>query len=338
MLYKRPDTIARLGIAALLAIAGAVAAGMRRGEPPRVTVMTWNIYNGMNDPIGRPDMSAVAQSIFDTRFDLRADSIARIIGEQRPHIISLQEVAYWQGLVHFEIINENFLTRLQDRLLAQGLSYVVVGKLQSTDFDDTFDPDPPFASHLRWRDRIVLLALDSSQVEVLNVRTRTFTDFFQVAGSSLDFRRGWIAADIAFRGQRARYVCTHLEERSSSMRQSQASQLVDWLDITDQPVIVMGDMSSEPASAVYNQFTNAGFSDAWLANHALFDGPTCCQTSDLTNAASALTRRTDFVFVRGAATPVSASRVGNKQADRTPEPTNLWPSDHAGVVAKIQLP
>ena len=111
--------------------------------------------------------------------------------------------------------------------------------------------------------------------------------------------------------------------------------MIDWLSGTSLPVIVMGDMNSLPATPVYEQFIDGGYQDAWTDNHGMFDGPTCCQSGDLLNDASELNTRIDQIFLRGALTPVSSARVGQKTEDKTG--SGLWPSDHAAVVVKVQL-
>jgi endonuclease/exonuclease/phosphatase family metal-dependent hydrolase len=56
----------------------------------------------------------------------------------------------------------------------------------------------------------------------------------------------------------------------------------------------------------------------------------------LTAPRAPLTKRVDLVLTRGGFDTVSAAVVGEQLADRTP--SGLWPSDHAGVVATLQLP
>jgi len=48
-----------------------------------------------------------------------------------------------------------------------------------------------------------------------------------------------------------------------------------------------------------------------------------------------LTERDDLVLTRGPFSDGKASIVGNHPADRLP--SGLWPSDHAGVVAILEL-
>jgi endonuclease/exonuclease/phosphatase family metal-dependent hydrolase len=332
--------IARIAGALMIIACAFFAAGMApRGAPPRITVMTWNIYFGGGNIGDEPDFGDFFESVQATDFHQRAARIARIVDQQNPHIICLQEVARWEteNLIGQEEDDIDFLPILQTRLLARGLHYDIVGSLDTIEFEAPGEVDDDLLN-IKWTERIVMLARHSNQLQVGTVRLRRFDDTFSIdipAVGDLEFERGWIAADITFRGEHARYVCTHLEALSSSVRAAQAEQLIEWLSGTNLPVIVMGDMNSLPPTSVYQQFTDAGYTDVWAVNHGLFEGPTCCQEGDLLNDDSHLATRIDQIFTRGAITPISSNRAGHKQADRSPG--GLWPSDHAAVVAKLRL-
>ena len=64
-------------------------------------------------------------------------------------------------------------------------------------------------------------------------------------------------------------------------------------------------------------------------------GYTCCQAEDLTNPVSQLYERIDIVFTRNIALAAGRSiLIGDSPAERTP--SGLWPSDHAGVVTRLE--
>ena len=64
-------------------------------------------------------------------------------------------------------------------------------------------------------------------------------------------------------------------------------------------------------------------------------GFTCCQAGDLTNPVSQLYERIDMVFTRNIALAAGRSiLIGDTPAERTP--SGLWPSDHAGVVTRLE--
>jgi hypothetical protein len=51
---------------------------------------------------------------------------------------------------------------------------------------------------------------------------------------------------------------------------------------------------------------------------------------------STLTKRIELVLTKGGFNPVAVDVVGEESADRPA--SGLWPSDHAGVVATLQIP
>jgi hypothetical protein len=65
-------------------------------------------------------------------------------------------------------------------------------------------------------------------------------------------------------------------------------------------------------------------------------GFTCCQAEDLLNPDSILSDRRDMTFTLDMPLGmVKANLVGNDAEDKTP--SGLWPSDHAGLVTRIQF-
>jgi hypothetical protein len=61
---------------------------------------------------------------------------------------------------------------------------------------------------------------------------------------------------------------------------------------------------------------------------------TCCQDEKLDNPQSKLKQWIDYIVVRPAARVLSTALVGDKLSDRI---GGLWPSDHAGLVARLRL-
>jgi hypothetical protein len=80
---------------------------------------------------------------------------------------------------------------------------------------------------------------------------------------------------------------------------------------------------------------NAGFSDAWTDANPSAPGFTCCQDPNLLNQTSKLSQRIDLVMLRGAIDVEEIHLVGDGPADRTP--SGLWPSDHAGLAAELDV-
>jgi len=81
-----------------------------------------------------------------------------------------------------------------------------------------------------------------------------------------------------------------------------------------------------------------GFVDAFRAVRPAEPGATVWQRPGAPT--STVTRRVDFIFVvpNGAPTPrVRTSRVVLDTPARRPDGSTLWPSDHYGVLAELEL-
>ena len=126
---------------------------------------------------------------------------------------------------------------------------------------------------------------------------------------------------------------------------AQADELIAWLSAVPLPAVVMGDLNTAPGNAwtaSYGRFTDAGYADLWSLAAPADPGPTCCQSNDLQNLSSLLDRRFDLAFYRdpapldgiGLTDWVEAERLGATTEEKTP--SNLWPSDHAGVAVALR--
>lgn len=171
--------------------------------------------------------------------------------------------------------------------------------------------------------------------------------------------RGLVAAYALFDGQPLVFVNTHLEVRELGMAQGlpvgfyqslQALELVEILDVLSAelqvPILVGGDFNSSSQdnflhdfgafvlTPPYRQMAAGGFLDAWVLHRpGEPDGFTCCQEENLLNQRSALYERIDLIFSSEEPRQVKVHLSGNKQADKSP--AGLWPSDHAGVTARL---
>jgi endonuclease/exonuclease/phosphatase family metal-dependent hydrolase len=129
----------------------------------------------------------------------------------------------------------------------------------------------------------------------------------------------------------------------------QAKQLEDLLVVADaspHSVIMVGDFNSDDdgsTTATYQTVLDAGFVDSWLEGRPRGAGFTANQSPDLLNATTELFHRIDFIFYRDDFTKdggnfrgsVHAELIGEEQSDCTE--SGLWPSDHAGVAARLRI-
>jgi endonuclease/exonuclease/phosphatase family metal-dependent hydrolase len=106
----------------------------------------------------------------------------------------------------------------------------------------------------------------------------------------------------------------------------------------------MGDFNDDPGSSMYQILTGAGFTDTWATLQAGEVGYSCCHVADLSDAVASFTQRIDYVFTRSATRRTrqlsgEVGRFGAVPAARLAGPAYpIWPSDHAGLVARLDRP
>ena len=356
---------------------GSSAAGDGLPEAPRievgaaeVRVMTWNVYVGADvdrvlaaeSPAEIPALVAEEfQTLIATNFPERADAIARQIEAARPHLIGLQEVSLIRlqengdaasgGDTPAEAVFLDYLGIIEDALAERGLDYRVGGIVQNVDVEVPMIVDPmgPTFSDVRLTDYDVILV--RGDVEVSNVLARNYEAKLPADNLGIEIERGFVAVDARVGEKTYRFVTTHLEPAPIpdllEVQLRQAQELVDRLVGSPLPVIVVGDFNSPaPAGVTYRFMRAEGYVDVWTRNTLRddLDGFTNPHSTRLDDVEVKLNRRIDFIFMRNVpggsngstVGPVTAFVVGEEQDDRTS--SGLWPSDHAGVIARLQLP
>jgi hypothetical protein len=318
-------------------------------------VMTRNLYvgSGFNPVLSartpdefRQGVTSIWDAVRATDPPARMSAIGAEIAAARPHLVSLQEVATWstgpaRGNLRVEF---DFLDLLLDELTRRGERYRAIALMPHFDFA------APSATgeFVSVQFRVAILARDGPGPEALrfsNIQNGLFTSTLSfpapALGTSIPFPRAWAAVDATFQGRPFRFVATHLEAFAAPTTIAQAAELLAGPARTSLPVIVAGDLNSDaanandPAHPAYAGFITPenGFLDVWSAANAA-SGFTCCRGRGMANPAAALGRRVDLVLVRGFNVKAAAVQ-GNNPALRTAG--GLWPSDHAGVAALLEV-
>ncbi|HSG50237.1 MAG TPA: endonuclease/exonuclease/phosphatase family protein [Longimicrobiales bacterium] len=340
-------------------------------EAPFLRVLTRNIYlGGDTGPLFSTNFSDIPavlaavngfwNQVQATDFQDRAEALAREIAMTDPHVVALQEVARYvlldgtltpTGMV-------DFLPVLQSAMADQGLDY----RLEVRQ-DNTTGTLPLGFDLATLRPTLLLnftvgeATLVRSDVDVLGTDQGNYAAMISIPTplGPVEVQRGWSRVTLNHRGVPHHVVNTHLETQGlQPFHDLQADELLgSVLAGLEGVTVVMGDLNSDAEAvegdrswtATYGKFTGAGFVDAWT--QAVGDtgvGYTCCHDPDLMNAASGLDERIDFVLVRTPSTQggsilpgaVHMTVLGDEEGDRLA--SGLWPADHAGLFAGLQLP
>ncbi|HSF38015.1 MAG TPA: endonuclease/exonuclease/phosphatase family protein [Nocardioides sp.] len=349
--------------------------GAGQGTPARTaTVMTRNLYLGADlDPIlvalasgnNAAIVAAATQTwaaVQATRPEERMGAIADEIVAADVDAVGLQEVTTWTTYAYNPLTGEtsnptvayDFLDLLLDALEERGADYREVAGATAYNFSSP--PIPYLASPtatfptraVKLEDRDVIIVRDD--VAATNARTGTYRNIisFPFNGALLPVARGWGSADLTVGKATFRFVNSHLEAfgipgldgeqvRVAQVGELLAAQALIAAQSGDLPIIYVGDYNSRaPDAPAYTRLLAGVGADAWPRNNPGDPGFTCCLGATLTDPDNPLTSRIDLVLHSPDIKAARAHIVGDDPADMTA--SGLWPSDHAGVVARLVVP
>ena len=349
--------------------AAAAANPLPDGDARGLTVMTRNLYLGADlfavvegDPRQLPLRVIQAwQHIQVMNFPERAGSIADEIAAASPELVGLQEVPLYRidptgdaafgGTNPATAVALDYLTTLQGALAARGLCYNAVASNSLTDVElpGIISLSPLKFIDIRYTDRDVILA--RCDVPTSDARSGVYTNrvVFTVGPTSIPAPRGWTSTLATVGGVTFRFANTHLEtDGSPAVQVAQANELLSVLAAESKPIVLVCDCNSAAdgsQTATYGLLTGSGgFADAWTEAHPRDPGYTS-SLPDGFYTDPLLRTRIDLVLARygfhaspnaGIVGGVHADVIGETPAERTA--SGLWPSDHAGVVATLNMP
>ncbi|WP_457205519.1 endonuclease/exonuclease/phosphatase family protein [Nocardioides sp. P5_C9_2] len=350
--------------------------GHSHGHPRArtATVMTRNLYLGAElttvlTALASGDDAAIVGAATQTWAAVQATdppermaAIADEIVAADPDLVGLQEVTQWttytfdpvSGVVSEPVVAYDFLALLLDALAARGVHYRAVEGAIAHNFASP--PIPILATPtatvpraaVQLADRDVILARDD--VGTTNARTGTYDTIvgFPFNGTVLPVPRGWGSVDVTARRAHFRFVNSHLEAfglpgvDAEAVRVAQVGELLAAQDTVaaqsgELPMVYVGDYNSDaPDAPAYSRLLAGVGQDAWTRSHRHAAGLTCCFGATVDDPDNPLTSRIDLVLASPDVRAPRATVVGDEVADMTP--SGLWPSDHAGVVARLVFP
>ncbi len=315
--------------------------------------------------------AALAQVAYNN-FPARAQALAAEIVAKNPQLVSLQEVYNftingYNGSPPWR----DYLEDLKAALADQGANYTEAAIVKNVDIQVYLG-----GNLVGVTDRDVILRRSDVTTTVVSFATSTYCRpsedgcNYQAAAivstpiGTISLDRGFVAVDATLNGTLVRFVDTHLELPYKELAPTapiasiyQAMQAFDLISILAQipnpngaKIIVAGDINSTPVDQIlqvgppyniaivppYMQFVLSGYTDAWTLRPGNPPGFTCCQAENLLNLDSILSDRRDVTFSKEMPYGmVMVNLVGNEETDKTP--SGLWPSDHAGVVTRMQF-
>lgn len=317
----------------------------RRGNRKDLPVLSRNLYLGadLGGVIAAPSLpafvaatTAVWMQVQANDYHARVEALADEIADERPALVGLQEAYLWRIQSPGDALGArtpatevvyDYVGELVAALRARGLEYRVAAQVTLFDFE------APIATgeDVRMTDHGVVLA--RADVETANGAGHVFATLLPltVAGTPVQVARGWAEVDVRVRDTWVRFVSTHLEAFHPGVRMAQAAQLAALLQGEARPVVLVGDLNSEPGTEGAAILAAAGFRDAWAELEPDSAGLTCCFAEDLSEPAE-LRTRIDYVLFRGALEAHDVEVLGDAA-----QVAGLWPSDHAGVFAELRL-
>jgi endonuclease/exonuclease/phosphatase family metal-dependent hydrolase len=336
--------------------------------------MTRNVYHGVDAEFAQAitasnfkyfiaATNAVYEGYYGRNFPERADALAAEIGATHPDVVGLQEAIKVRtdrppnGTPPLaEEVSLDYLQILLDKLQARGLHYEPVVQRDNFDIEAPADENSDGIIdskdfELRHTDRIAMLVRTDPDLTVLDKKSGQFQKNCELTTATrqkITILRGWTSVDLSIRGKAVRLINTHLDgdcaDRDPTIQLAQAQEILQGpvKEARDQglPVILLGDLNSKAdggGTQTYAELLKpkVGFVDAWTQGGSGL-GLTCCQDDFLLNTTAFQDRRDYVLFGRGPFQVINAQLVG---ADPITTPSGLrWPSDHAGVVARLTLP
>ena len=304
----------------------------------------------------------LAREIKRSKADLVGLQEVALWRKQTPSDGGAAPISPLPGATPATVVEQDFLALLRRALRVIGARYRVVVVQREFDAELPVDADgsdatgtgplaafgADFDARLTMRD--VILARKGSKVRLGKTRKGHFETRFEpnVGGVSIPVDRGWVSVEARIRGRSARgkkasvsrfrFVDTHLEAFGEpTIREAQAKELIAGPLKTRKQVILVGDLNSGVAR--HNEPERPGDDLAFKALEAfgMRDNgavQSCCYHS-LFDPNAVFDHTVDHVLTKPGLRTRKAFVTGDDPAERTP--SGIWPSDHGGVVSRLQL-
>jgi endonuclease/exonuclease/phosphatase family metal-dependent hydrolase len=355
--------------ALVVSLCGLTAGCGGSGTPQPISVLTRNLYLGaalepLASALTPEDLQMLAggvwHDVLESRYPERAVGLAGEIALANPDVVCLQEVSLyrtqspgdWQSGAAPDAseVQLDFLEILLAALQTKGLSYraVTVGTNADEELPALVDGT---LIDVRLTDRDAILVRDDVTAvpgPLMTFPTALIAPVGGAGGTTLTFVRGFVTADVTVGDKTVRVINAHLEvgALNGRVQEQQARELVAAIAPYKGAAILAGDFNSPPdgsGTQSYNILTkNSGlphpFRDTFDYQQGVlgarlggqFAG-TCCV--DLMKPEQVLAgSRLDLILFGNGVAPVDATIVAPIRTS-----ADLWPSDHLGYFAQLEI-
>jgi len=248
---------------------------------------------GLQQPDPRPYIDLTLAEVDASGIPERAGLLATEIAAEKPQIVSLQEVSLWRTgatAATATTVRYDQLELLMTALPGAGAPpYKVVAVNNLTDIALPTTEAGPGA--LRFTDRdVMLVRSDVSPAELHISDVHTYVYKTALTFGELTVKRGFISALARVKTQVFRIADTHLEnnfpeiEATAAIQKLQATELMNFMRNSPQPVILSGDFNADAIQGVNGpgpdntdtvSFIEAGgYADSWAVANSGVPGAT----------------------------------------------------------------
>ena len=285
--------------------------------------------------------SATMTQVVTTNIPGRVKRLAEEIRLSKPDFVALQEVTEWRtGVCGDTSVVYDQLKLLMDTLAMSDTPYTTL----AVDIFPAIEA-PSLSGCVRFTDRNAILVrsdLQPPEVTTSNIQVKRYAAKLDLGAIGMagfpPFFRSYMSVDVTVGGDTIRLVNTHLEstyqfDPTGLLQSAQTAELLASFDPTGPPVVLCGDFNSNAElgpeqTASVGMILKAGFTDVWRQFNPAGTGYTWpIYSEDFASGPAIPDERIDLIFTRG---------VGALTVEQTGI-TTPWSSDHAGVVATVQI-
>jgi len=294
------------------------------------------------------------QEIIQSRPAFRTHGVVLELSRNLPDLLYLSEVSYVQNdtqtpptKVFIDVVKD-----LLKNLNALGIAYDL---LLLSNGEDVLSPTSlPDSGYVSFREREALLyRKDNPDLTFSNPHIGTYKSQIPATSfiPSLSFR--YLSVDVTIKNETSlQFIGTYLCDTSADVQVAQGDELIELLQVTEGPVILVGSLGSDANQAIgnkhegthstptYSNLIKSGLKDVWTSIHP-HPGPTwpLYSLDPFDEKRIEPYERLDFILMKQdkSIIPTTIELTGNRKCPALEFKQHLLQSDHLGIVAEFEI-